>query len=191
MLDSAMEPRLNPVPEVRSDSQIIVYPSRARFEAALRGTLHHAHGQCAMLHVAVLGDHAGTGSISRRMLNLVGSTLRVCMRKGEVAYLGNAEFAVLLRGVDPREAAAYARMVITIVSSFRVVWEGELLGAEAQIGGVMFNDGEMNTELLSLAEEAGQAAAAKLGCKLHMVQELQVPSALAFAGMEQAAQNVQ
>jgi GGDEF domain-containing protein len=187
MLDSAMEPRLNPVPAVRSDSHITVYPSRARFEAALRGTLQHAHGQCAMLHVAVLGDHAGTGSISRRMLNLVGSTLRVCMRKGEVAYLGNAEFAVLLRGVDPREAAAYARMVITIVSSFRVMWEGELLGAEAQIGGVMFNDGEMNTALLSVAEEAGQLASAKLGCKLHMVQDLHVAPSAPTAFADQVA----
>lgn len=191
MLDSAMESRLNPIPAVRSDSHITVYPSRARFEAALRGTLHHAHGQCAMLHVAVLGDHAGTGSISRRMLNLVGSTLRVCMRRGEVAYLDNAEFAVLLRGVDPREAAAYARTVITIVSSFRVMWEGELLGAEAQIGGVMFNDGEMNTELLSLAEEAGQLASAKLGCKLHMVQDVQAAPLLSAAASEHMAQDLQ
>jgi GGDEF domain-containing protein len=121
------------------------------------------------------------------MLNLVGSTLRVCMRKGEVAYLGNAEFAVLLRGVDSREAAAYARMVITIVSSFRVMWEGELLGAEAQIGGIMFNDGEMNTALLSVAEEAGQLASAKLGCKLHMVQDMHVASPAPTAFADQVA----
>ncbi|HEY1991925.1 MAG TPA: GGDEF domain-containing protein, partial [Gammaproteobacteria bacterium] len=170
MLDSAMEREANPVPAMRSDTRITVYPNRARFEAALRSLLCHEHGSCAMLHVAVVG-HAGTGSISRRMLNLVGSTLRVCMRAGEVAYLGDAEFAVLLHGVDAREAAAYARTVITIVSSFRVMWEGELLGAEAHIGGVMFGDGEVNTGLLSLAEDASQVAADKLGCKLHLLQD--------------------
>lgn len=173
MLDSAMELRLDPVPAVRPDTHITVYPNRARFEAALRGTLNRNHGRCAVLHVAVRGDHAGTGSISRRMLNLAGNTLRSCMRAGEVAYLGDAEFAVLLRGVDAREAAVYARTVIGIVSDLRVLWEGELLGAEAQVGGVMFDDGEMNTELLSLAEEASQLAKIKPGCKLHMLQDLQ------------------
>lgn len=170
MLDSAMELEVESVPAVRSNTRITVYPNRARFEAALRGTLGHAHGPCAVLHVAVVGD-TGTGSVSRRMLNLVGSTLRVCMRAGEVAYLGDAEFALLLHEVDAREADAYARMVMTIVGSFHVMWEGELLGAEAHIGGVLFNDGESNPELLSLAEEASQAAAHKPGCKLHMWQD--------------------
>lgn len=170
MLDSALESRLDPIPAVRSDTHVTVYPNRARFEAALRGTLNHAHGRCAMLHVAVRGDQAGTGPVSRRMLNLVGSTLRSCMRAGEVAYLGDTGFAVLLRGVDAREAAVYARTVIGIVSDFRVLWEGALLGAEARIGGVLFDDGEMNTELLSLAEAAGEIAATKPGCKLHVLQ---------------------
>lgn len=187
MLDSAMETRPSPVPAVRSDTQITVYPSRARFEAALRGTLNHTHGPCAMLHVAVRGGHAGTGCISRRMLNLVGSTLRSCMRAGEVAYLGDAGFAVLLRGVGAREAAIYARTVIGIVSDFRVLWEGELMGAEAQVGGVMFDDGEMNTELLSLAEAAGKVAATKLGCKLHMLQDLQAGVPALPASPEQVA----
>lgn len=173
MLDSAVELRLDPLPAVRPDTHITVYPNRARFEAALRSTLNHAHGRCAMLHVALRSDHAGSGSINPRMLNLVGSTLRGCMRAGEVAYLGEAGFAVLLRGVDAREASVYARTVIGIVSDFRVLWEGELLGAEARIGGVMFDDGEMNTELLSLAEEAGQLASTKPSCKLHMLQDRQ------------------
>lgn len=171
MLDSAMEARLIPVPVIRSDIHITVYPNRARFEVALRSTLRHTHGSCAMLHVAVRGNH-GTGAISRRMLILVGSTLRVCMRAGDVAYLGDAEFAVLLRGVDAREATAYARMAITIIGSFRVMWEGELLSAEAHIGGVMFTDGGMDGRLLTLAEGASHLAADKLGCKLHLFQDL-------------------
>lgn len=169
MLDSAMEPRANPIPARRSDTHIVVYPNRVRFEAALGSMLRRLHGSCAMLHVAVSGDH-GTGSISRHMLNLVGSTLRVCMRKGELAYLGDAEFAVLLRGVDAYEASTYARTVIAIVSGFRVLWEGELLGAEAQVGGVMFDDGELDSGLLAVAEEAGQIAASKTDCKLHILR---------------------
>ena len=169
MLDSATELRSNPVPTVRSDTQITVYPKRACFEAALRSSLGHDHGPGAVLHVAVLG-HAGTGSISRRMLNLVGSTLRVCTRKGGLAYLGDAEFAVLLHDVDAREAAAYARTVISIVGSFRVMWEGEMLGAEAHVGGICFDEGDSDAGLLVLAEEAGRVAADKLGCKLHMLQ---------------------
>lgn len=168
MFDSAMEQE-PPVPAVRSDTHIVVYPNRSRFEAALRSTLNQAHGPGAVLHVAVVGQ-GGTGSINRRMLNLVGSTLRVCMRRGGLAYLGDAEFAVLLQEIDAREAAAYARMVITIVSSFRVMWEGEPLGAEAHVGGVLFHDGETDTELLSLAEQASRVAADKLGCKLHILE---------------------
>src|SRR5579859_2082530 len=105
MLDSAMDClRRSVIPALKSDTHVTVFPDRAHFEAALRSILNHAHGPCAMLHVALVGDHAHTGSISRRMLNLVGSTLRACMRSGEAAYLGDAEFAVLLRGVDAREA---------------------------------------------------------------------------------------
>ena len=176
MLDSAMEPAASPVPTVRLDPRIIVYPNRARFEAALSSTLSHAHGRCAMLHVVVLGDHAGTGSISRRMLNLVGGTLRACLRAGDLAYLGDAEFAVLMRGVGERETVTYAHTVSTIVSSLRVMWEGELLGAEVLIGGILFDDGEMDAGLLSLAQQAGGVAAAKLGCKLHLIRAPHAPT---------------
>jgi len=170
MLDSAMDClRRSVIPALKSDTHVTVFPDRAHFEAALRSILNHAHGPCAMLHVALVGDHAHTGSISRRMLNLVGSTLRACMRSGEAAYLGDAEFAVLLRGVDAREAINYARTVMGIVSGFRVMWEGELLSAEARIGGVLFGDGEMDTELLAVAEEAGRVAGGKLCSKLHLV----------------------
>jgi len=170
MLDSATSPfRESPIPAYKSDTQITVFPDRTRFEAAFRGTLSHVHGPCAMLHVVVVGDHGGTGSVSRRMLNLVGSTLRACMRAGEAAYLGDAEFAVLLRDVGARGAAVYGRTVISIVSGFRVMWEGELLSAEARIGGVLFDDSETDTELLALAEQAGRVADGKFGCKLHLI----------------------
>ena len=172
MLDSAMEAAPeSPVTGLKSDTHITVFPDRAHFEAALRSTLSHAHGECAMLHITVLCNHTGKVSGSRRMLNLVGSTLRACMRAGEVAYLGQGEFAVLLRGVDSREAANYARSVNNIVAGFRVMWEGELLSAEARIGGVMFKDGETNTELLAIAQRAGYMAAAKFGCKVHLLQD--------------------
>lgn len=173
MLDSAMEPIHNPVPDLKSDTHITVFPDRAHFEAALRSTLAHAHGECAMLHITVLCNSSGKISVCRRMLNLVGSTLRACMRTGEVAYLGHGEFAVLLRGVDSREAATYARTVNNIVAGFRVMWEGEMLSAEARIGGVMFKDGETNTDLLAIAQQAGYMAAAKFGCKVHLLQEAQ------------------
>jgi len=174
MLDSDTEVHLEPlIPSAKSDTQITVFPDRARFEAALRSTLGRVHGECAMLHITVLCNHTGKVSGSRRMLNLVGSTLRACMRAGEVAYLGQGTFAVLLRGVDTREAADYSRMVNNIVAGFRVIWEGELLSAEARIGGVMFKDGETNTELLAIAERAGYMAAAKFGCKVHLLQDAQ------------------
>lgn len=166
MLDSAMDP----VPAAKSEAHVTVFPDRAHFEAALRSTLAHAHGPCTMLHVAVLCNHTGKVSRSRRMLNLVGSTLRACMRSGEVVYLGDAEYAVLLREVDLRQAEDYARSVCNIVSGFRVMWEGELLSAEARIGGVMFTDGETDTGLLAIAEQAGYMAAAKFGCKVHLLQ---------------------
>jgi GGDEF domain-containing protein len=177
MLDSAMDGlRRSPITALRSGTHITVFPDRAHFEAALRSTLNHAHGPCAMLHVALAGDHADAVSMSRRMLNLAGSTLRACMRAGEAVYLGHAEFAVLLHGVDAREVVNYARTVMSIVSGFRVMWEGELLSAEARIGGVLFGDGEMDTALLAAAEEAGRVADGKLGCKLHLVG-----AALAYA----------
>jgi GGDEF domain-containing protein len=174
MLDSAMEALLEtPVLSAKSDTHITVFPDRAHFEAALRSMLAQTHGECAMLHIAVLCNRTGKISVCRRMLNLVGSTLRACMRTGEVAYLGQGEFAVLLRGVDSRETANYARTVNNIVAGFRVMWEGEMLSAEARIGGVMFKDGETNTDLLSIAEQAGYMAAAKFGCKVHLLQEAQ------------------
>jgi len=176
-MSQAMEGHVeSPVPTVRSDTCITVYPDRAHFEAALRSTLAHAHGECAMLHVTVLSNRSGRASACRRMLNLVGSTLRACMRAGEVAYLGQGEFAVLLRGVDPSEAATYARSVNNIVAGFRVMWEGELLSAEARIGGVMIKDGETNTGLLTIAQQAGYMAAAKFGCKVHLLQEARAAS---------------
>jgi len=170
MLDSAMDGlRKTPIPALNPAAHVTVFPDRGHFEAALHSTLNHAHGPCAMLHVALVGDHADTACMSRRMLNLVGSTLRACMRAGEAAYLGHAEFAVLLRGVDARGAVSYARTVMSIVSGFRVMWEGELFSAEARVGGVLFDDGEMDTGLLAVAEEAGRVADGKFGCKLHLV----------------------
>ena len=104
------------------------------------------------------------------MLNLVGNTLRVCMRGGAVAYLGDAEFAVLLQDTDARDTESYARTVITITSGFRVLWEGEMLSAQARIGGVMAGSTQDGAALLAAAMAAGKTAAVKPGAKLHLLR---------------------
>jgi hypothetical protein len=147
-----------------------VFLTRQRFETGIVPMLDaRESGECAVLHVAVRGDNSSTGSVCRRMLNLVGNTLRVCMRGGAVAYLGDAEFAVLLQDTDARDAEAYARTVITIASGFRVLWQGEMLSAQARIGGILAGTERDGAALLAQAIAAGQAAAVRPAPKLHLV----------------------
>ncbi|HEY3645180.1 MAG TPA: diguanylate cyclase [Gammaproteobacteria bacterium] len=153
----------------RHDTQVTVFPSRQRFEAGVTRVLSHHSGEqdCAVLHVALQGS-SGTGSVSLRMLNLVGNALRAGTRRGCLAYLGDAEFAVLLQDTDAREAAAYARTLAIVIESFHTHWEDEVLTVQASIGGVMAGDGQDGHELLRQARDAGRLAQAKPGCHVHL-----------------------
>lgn len=154
----------------RPDTQVTVFPNRQRFEAGVTRVLNHhsGHEDCAVLHVALQGSN-GTGSVSLRMLNLVGNALRVGTRRGCLVYLGDAEFAVLLQDTDAREAAAYARTVAIVIANFRVLWEGEMLSVTASVGGVMAGDGQQGPALLQQARDAGELARAKAGQHVHML----------------------
>lgn len=167
----------------RRDTQVTVFPNRQRFEAGVTRVLSHYSGQqdCAVLHVALQGS-SGTGSVSLRMLNLVGNALRAGTRRGCLAYLGDTEFAVLLQDTDAREAAVYARTLAIVIESFRTHWDDEVLTVSASVGGVMAGDGQDGHELLQQAAAAGRLAEAKPGCHVHM-RRADAP-ALSPAGLE-------
>lgn len=148
-----------------------VFLSRHRFEEGIGSMLGKEQGESAVLHVAVRGGDGATGSVCRRMLNLIGNTLRICMRGGAVAYLGDAEFAVLLQDTDGRDVAAYGRTVITIVAGFRVMWDGEMLSAQARVGGILAGHSRDGAALLAQAAAAGKLAQAKSAPQLHLLRE--------------------
>jgi len=148
----------------RPDTQVTVFPNRQRFEAGVTRVLSHHSGQqdCAVLHVTLRGN-GGTGGVSLRMLNLVGHALRAGTRRGCLAYLGDAEFAVLLQDSDSREAAAYARTVAIVIQNLSTSWHDEVLTVTVSVGGVMAGDGQDGRELLRQATEASRATGGKCG----------------------------
>lgn len=151
-------------------ARITVLPNRRRFEASVSRILeHHCAGSrgSAMLHVTVQ-SFSGTGAVSMRLLNLTGVTLRAGMREGEVAYLGDAEFAVLLHDTDAREAALYARTMVSVIGNFKVEWHDEMLSISACVGGVMTDDCVDGAALLCQASAASDLAQHKPGCKVHL-----------------------
>ena len=150
------------------EAPITVFVNRAGFERGISRMLSKDAGECAVLHLTLRGEGGQTGNVGRKLLNLTGNTLRAAMHSGAAVYLGNAEFAVFLRGPDAREAAAYARTVIEIIDSLRVTWEHEVIAVHASVGGVMAGDSEDGRALLEQAIAAGEIAQAKPGCKLHM-----------------------
>jgi hypothetical protein len=153
-----------------SPHHVTVLPTRTRFETAVSRILeHHADGShgSALLHIT-LQSESGTGSISPRLLNLVGNALRAGMHDGEVTYLGDAEFAVFLHDTDDRQAAHYARTMAGVIGNFTAEWHGEIIAIDACIGGVMSEHCADGHTLLRMAESAGQTARRKPGCKLHM-----------------------
>jgi GGDEF domain-containing protein len=153
----------------RRDTQATVFPNRQRFEAGVTRVLSYHSGQldCAVLHVALHGS-GDTGSVSLRMLNLVGNALRAGTRRGCLAYLGDAEFAVLLQDTDAGRAAAYARTLAIVIESFRTYRDDAVITVSASIGGVMAGDGQAGHELLKQAADAGRLAEAKHGCHVHL-----------------------
>lgn len=149
---------------------ITVLPNRSRFQESVSRILeHHAAGTrgSAVLHVTVQ-SFSGTGSVSMRLLNLTGVALRAAMHDGEVAYLGDAEFAVFLHDTDARDAAHYARTIVGMVGSFRVEWQDEMLSISAHVGGVMADDCVDGAALLEKAIAASDVASGKYGCKVHL-----------------------
>ena len=149
---------------------ITVLPCRGHFEQSVSRILeHHAAGSrgSAVLHVT-LQSFSGTGAVSMRLLNLTGVALRAAMHDGEVAYIGDAEFAVFLHDTDAREAAHYARTVVGVVGGFRVEWQDEMLSISAHVGGVMVDGCIDGAELLKKAIAASEVASHKYGCKVHL-----------------------
>lgn len=151
------------------DAPITVFVNRAGFERGISRMLSQGAGEGAVLHLTLRGRDAHTGCVGRKLLNLVGNTLRVAMQSGAAVYLGNAEFAVFLREASAREAAAYARTVIGIIDDLQVTWEHEVLSVHAAIGGVMAGHAQDGEALLSQAIAAGEVARGKLGCKMHVL----------------------
>ena len=155
---------------IHKSHPITVLPNRDRFETCVSRILeHHGAGSrgSAVLHVAVQ-SFSGTGAVSMRLLNLTGVALRAAMHDGEVAYLGDAEFAVFLHDTDAHEAAHYARTVVGVVGGFRVEWQDEMLSISAHVGGVMAGDCMDGAALLKKAAAASEVASRKYGCKVHL-----------------------
>ncbi|HEY4127045.1 MAG TPA: hypothetical protein VGN70_03275 [Gammaproteobacteria bacterium] len=150
---------------------ITVLPSRSRFEVAVSRILdHHAAGDhgSALLHITVQSE-SGTGSISPRLLNLVGNALRAGMHDGEVVYLGDAEFAVFLRDTDDHQAALYARTMAGVIGTLKAQWQDEVISIDACIGGALSEHCCDGGALLHLAESASRTARCKHGCKVHLL----------------------
>src|SRR5215469_6677531 len=151
------------------DAPITVFVNRMGFERGVSRMLSQGAGEGAVLHLTLRGRDAHTGCVGRKLLNLVGNTLRVAMQSGAAVYLGNAEFAVFLREASAREAAAYTRAVIGIIDGLRATWEHEVLSVHAAVGGVMAGDAQDGAALLAQAIAAGEVARGKLGCKMHVL----------------------
>ena len=163
-------------PVRHTDEPVTVFLCRRHFEAGVGRILAKDARRCAVLHMTLRGGDTGTGSISRRTLNLAANALRAGVRSGALVYLGDAEFAVLLQDTDAREAVAYARAVTAIVSGFKVMWEDELLPLQACMGGVTSEGCTDAAALLERAMEASELAKGKPGCKVHLMQQpVEVP----------------
>jgi GGDEF domain-containing protein len=151
------------------DAPITVFPNRRRFETGIGWMLRAGAGDCAVLHLALRSGDSGRAGVNPRVLNLAGNTLRAGMRAGALAYLGDAEFAVLLKDSDARQAAGYARAVAEIICGFKVACEGGMLPVRARIGGVMAGDCRDGVTLLDWAVMAGDVARGKPGCQVHLL----------------------
>jgi GGDEF domain-containing protein len=150
------------------DPCIIVFPTRRAFATGISPILER-RSACAVLYLTLLSDGKNTKALSPRLLNLVANTLRAAMRTGAGAYLGGGEFAILLQGTDAQRAEACARVVVSIVSEFKLPRDGKRYPIKACIGGVMAedrNDGEL---LLNMAEQACLMARYELGRAVHIV----------------------
>ncbi len=171
-------------------AHITVLPNRSRFETAVSRILeHHAAGTrgSAVLHIAVQ-SFSGTGAVSMRLLNLTGLALRAGMHEGEVAYLGDAEFAVFLHDTDARDAAQYARTMVNVIGNFKVEWQDEMLSISACIGGVLADECVDGRALLRQAADAGELAQRKPGCRVHMAHAQETPDHLPMDLMDIQAQ---
>jgi len=149
------------------DAPVTVFLNRQWFEYGVSKLLKAATGQSAVLYMTVRG--AGSPAVNRRILGLVGNTLRAGIRSGAVAYLGNAAFAVLLQDTDAWQAAAYARVALDVVGGFTTSQGGEVTLVRACIGGILAGHCRDGEYLLARAVEAGELAWEKPGSKVHLL----------------------
>lgn len=151
------------------DAQITVFLNRQRFELGIEAMLKADRGRQAVLYLAVRHEDGSAATLSHRILNRVGNTLRAGMRSGAVAYLGEARFAVLLQETDEWQAAAYARVAVDIVNGVRIPTGEPAQTIKACVGGVLAGHNRDGAYLLKLAEVATDLAWEKPGSKLHLL----------------------
>ena len=151
------------------DAQITVFPNRQRFEFGIGEMLKVGSGQHAVLHMAVRRKDGAAAAVSHRALNIGANTLRAGIQGGAVAYLGHAEFAVLLQDTDAWQAAAYARVAVDIVNGMKLPSGGGSLAVVGCMGGILCGHCRDGAYLLGLAVAAGDAAWEKPGCKVHLL----------------------
>jgi len=155
-------------PEGR-DAQVTVFLNRQRFEFGISEMLKAGGGQHAVLHMVVRRADGASAAISHRTLNMVANTLRAGIRSGAVAYLGDAEFAVLLKDTDSWQAAAYARVAVDIVNSMKLTSHEKPLVIVGCMGGILAGHSRDGEYLLGLATAASETAWEKPGCKVHLL----------------------
>lgn len=153
--------------DMGTEAQITVFLNRQRFEYGIEAMLKTGRRQQAVLHLAVRNADGSKAVLSHRALNLVGSTLRAGMRAGAVAYLGEAQFAVLLQDTDAWQAAAYARVAVDIVNSMQPGQDAQPV--KACVGGILTGFDRDGEQLLKFAEAATDMAWEKPGAKLHLL----------------------
>jgi hypothetical protein len=155
---------------------IQVFLDRGSFETGVSRILGATDANtedCAILYVSVQSSDVELHDMysSRKLLNLVGNILRARVDAGALAHLGHGEFAVMLQDVSARDAVAYSRSVLSVLSDIRMQWQGKTFTVSAHVGGVMTEGRQDGDTLLDLAQKAGRMAKEQLGFKVHMVHD--------------------
>jgi EAL domain-containing protein (putative c-di-GMP-specific phosphodiesterase class I)/GGDEF domain-containing protein len=106
-----------------------------------------------------------------RLLQRIGKALRPKLRRGVLAHLGNAEFAVLAQDTTARDAENLALTIVRDISSIKLSWKGKSFSVSAYAGGVATGERQDGKALLELAEAASRVAKEKFGSKVHVARE--------------------
>lgn len=135
---------------------------------ALERSLSQVDGQAALLmvdldHFKKLNDgfgHAAGDAALKLMANVFARTLR----EGDVAArVGGEEFALLLRGADPRVAMEVAERVRRATADTRLVWAGAELGLSCSVGVAAYPDPIRDVANLLVAADAALYRAKQAG----------------------------